>query len=409
MDAECLEFESFEFCVCPVNGINFVFTTFHAASCLVLRIFVSIVIKRIFKIVGIGMTQVMNKKKLMCGNEAIAEAAICAGMDCYFGYPITPQNEVTAYLSRRMPEEGRVFLQCESELAAINMIFGASVVGARTMTTSSSPGISLMQEGISYMVGCELPGVIVNIMRGGPGLGNISPSQADYFQATKGGGHGDYYMIVLAPSSVQETVDLTEMAFNLGDKYRNPVMLLGDGILGQMMEPVTFSHIKPKIYQKEWALTGCDRRGPQSIQSLYLKEGVLENHNVSLQKKFQEIKENETRCEVFVHPDDELIVVAYGSVARLCMAVVEKCKEEGMKIGIIRPISLWPFPEKEIHRFAKKNTTFFVVEMSHGQMIEDVKLAVNGKAPVEFYGRAGGAVFSFEEIYDEVKRVYNKE
>ena len=348
---------------------------------------------------------VSSDKKLMCGNEAIAEAAIQAGMNCYFGYPITPQNEVTAYLSARMPEEGRVFLQCESEVAAINMVYGASVVGARAMTTSSSPGVSLMQEGISYMAGCELPGVIVNIMRGGPGLGNIAPSQSDYFQATKGGGHGDYHMIVLAPSTVQEAIDLTQVAFDLADTYRNPVMILGDGLLGQMMEPVTFSHIQPRNINKDWALTGCLGRSPQSIQSLFLKEGVLETHNIELQKKFEKMKQ-EVQVEIRADIKDRMVIVAYGTVARLCEAVIEKCRKEGMSIGLVRPISLWPFPYKEIAQFAGEKTAFMAIEMSYGQMLEDVKLAVNGKSPVEFYGRAGGATFTFDEIYDEIVKIY---
>ncbi|MFC1668625.1 3-methyl-2-oxobutanoate dehydrogenase subunit VorB [Chlamydiota bacterium] len=350
-----------------------------------------------------------NKRQLlMCGNEAIAEAAIRAGMFCYFGYPITPQNEVTAYLSRRMVEEKRVFLQCESEIAAINMIFGASVVGKRTMTSSSSPGISLMQEGISYMVGCELPGVIVNIMRGGPGLGNIAPSQSDYFQATKGGGHGDYNIIVLAPSSVQEAINITQIAFDLSDEFRNPVMILGDGILGQMMEPVSFDGIKQQGFSKDWALTGAMRRPPQSIQSLYLKEGVLEEHNILLQKKFQRIAETQVRYESFVDEKDGLIIVAYGTVARLCLGVLERCRKEHMNVGFIRPITLWPFPSQVIETFANKGNPFFVVEMSYGQMVEDVRLANNGKSDVHFYGRAGGALFTVEEVFQEVKKVYKK-
>ncbi|MFN7171026.1 MAG: 3-methyl-2-oxobutanoate dehydrogenase subunit VorB, partial [Candidatus Omnitrophota bacterium] len=271
----------------------------------------------------------MKERILLCGNEAIGEGAIQAGCQFYAGYPITPQNELTAYMARRMNEEGRVFIQSESEISAINMVFGASLAGARAMTSSSSPGISLKQEGISYLVGCELPAVIINIMRGGPGLGNIAPSQADYFQATKGGGHGDYHTIVLAPSSVEEAFSLTFLAFDLADLYRNPVIILGDGVLGQMMEPVSqIQNSRPKVknYSKDWILNGCRGRNPRIIRSLLLGEGELEKHNQRLQKKFKEIKEKEVRFEALYLEDADFILVSYGTVSRICKAVVSNLR-----------------------------------------------------------------------------------
>jgi len=338
----------------------------------------------------------------MCGNEAIGEGAIQADCQFYAGYPITPQNELTAYMAKRMYEEKRIFIQSESELSAINMVFGASLAGARAMTSSSSPGISLKQEGISYLVGCELPAVIVNIMRGGPGLGNIAPSQADYFQATKGGGHGDYHTIVLAPSSVEEAFNLTMLAFDLADLYRNPVIVLGDGMLGQMMEPVNIemaTYKNKKINtDKDWALTGCRGRKPHVIRSLFLEEGVLEEHNKKLQKKFQEIKEKEVRFEGLCLEDAEFVLIAYGTVSRICKAVMNDLREKGKKIGLIRPITLWPFPERIIKGVAQRVKGILVVEMSAGQMLEDVRLAVEGACPVDFYGRMGGGVPTEEEI-----------
>jgi 2-oxoglutarate ferredoxin oxidoreductase subunit alpha len=340
---------------------------------------------------------------LMSGNEAVAEAAIRAGCRGYFGYPITPQNEIPAYMSWRMPEVGGAFIQAESELAAINMVFGASVTGVRAMTSSSSPGISLMQEGISYMAGCELPAVIVNVMRGGPGLGNIGPGQADYFQATKGGGHGDYHTIVLAPHIIPEVIEITELAFNLADKYRNPVMILIDGILGQMMEPVpVWGELKePPRTEKKWALTGAKNRNPKKICSLLLKDGELEEHNEDLQKKYNKITECESRVELYKTSDADFIITAYGISARLCKAVVDKFRENDIKFGLVRPVTLWPFPYKSIPLNAKK---VFVVELSCGQLVEDVRLAVKDRMPVEFYGRAGGVFFSVEEIYNNIKR-----
>jgi 2-oxoglutarate ferredoxin oxidoreductase subunit alpha len=342
----------------------------------------------------------------MCGNEALAEAAIIAGLDAYFGYPITPQNEVTAYMSRRMPEEGRVFVQSESELAAINMVFGASATGKRTMTSSSSPGISLMQEGISYLAGAELPAVVVNVMRGGPGLGNIAPAQADYFQSTRGGGHGDYRTIVLGPSSVQELVDCMMLAFDLADQYRMTVLVLADGILGQMMEPILLEK-KPgrKLPAKDWALTGAEGREQNIVRSLWLGDGVLEELNYKLQAKYREIEEKEVLCEQYKVEDADVVVVAYGVAARIVVSAVEQVREEGIKVGWIRPITLWPFPSEQINRVADELRIFLTVEMSCGQMVEDVKMAVAGKAPVVFYGRAGGAVPSVEEVVNQIRQL----
>jgi 2-oxoglutarate ferredoxin oxidoreductase subunit alpha len=339
----------------------------------------------------------------MTGNEALAEAAIIAGLDAYFGYPITPQNEIPAYMANRMPEEGRVFLQSESELAAINMVFGAAATGKRAMTSSSSPGVSLMQEGISYLAGAELPAVIVNIMRGGPGLGNISPSQGDYFQATRGGGHGDYRTIVLAPSSVQEMADHVPIAFDLADIYRMPVMILADGILGQMMEPIVLEK-KPKreLPAKEWALTGIKDREQNIVRSLYLGEGMIEELNYKLQAKYEQIAENETLFEEYEVEDADIVVVAYGAMARIVKSAVEKARQNGIKVGWIRPITLWPFPSEVISKAAKDLKVFLTVEMSLGQMVEDVKLAIEGKAPVVFYGRPGGGVPTVEQIYEKI-------
>jgi len=364
----------------------------------------------------------------MCGNEALAEAAIQAGCDAYFGYPITPQNEITAYMSLRMPQEGRVFVQSESELAAINMVYGASATGKRAMTSSSSPGISLMQEGISYLAGAELPAVIVNVMRGGPGLGNIAPSQGDYFQATRGGGHGDYRTIVLGPSSVQELVDCMPLAFDLADQYRMPVVVLADGILGQMMEPVVLPKMRDEgrgtrdehraskfrlLPPKDWALTGANGRAQNIVRSLWLQEGVLEELNYKLRDKYEQIQKNEVLCEQYGiddvdstgSPQAEIVVVAYGIAARIVRGAVDKAREEGIKVGWIRPITLWPFPTEQISRAAEEFRIFLTVEMSLGQMVEDVKLAVAGKAPVLFYGRPGGGVPTVDEILDKIKQL----
>lgn len=348
----------------------------------------------------------MTERVLVCGNEALAEAAVLAGCDAYFGYPITPQNEIIAYMSKRMPEEGRVFVQSESELAAINMVYGAAATGKRAMTSSSSPGISLMQEGISYLAGAELPAVVVNVMRGGPGLGNIAPSQGDYFQATRGGGHGDYRTIVLGPWSVQELVDCMPLAFDLADQYRMTVLILADGILGQMMEPVVLQK-KPRreLPAKDWALTGAKDRSQNIVRSLWLQEGVLEQLNYKLQAKYRQVQKNEVICEQYALEDAEIVVVAYGIAARIVRGAVNKARQEGIKAGWIRPVTLWPFPAEQISQAADEFRIFLVVEMSCGQMVEDVRLAVAGKTPVLFYGRPGGGVPTVEEILDKIRQM----
>ena len=349
------------------------------------------------------------KKVLICGNEAIGEAAIIAGCQFYAGYPITPQNELTAYMSRRMPQEKRIFVQSESEIAAINMVFGASAAGFRAMTTSSSPGISLKQEGISYLAGCQLPAVIVNIMRGGPGLGNIAPAQSDYFQATKGGGHGDYRSIVLAPATVQETFGLVALAFDLSDRYRTPAIILGDGMLGQMMEPATLPPAGRKqtriTASGDWALGGCKGRAARRICSLFLKEGALEKWNQDLKKKYDEIEKKEKRWEALHLDDAKIILIAYGTVSRICKAALIKARKKNLKVGLIRPVSLWPFPSEIINQAAKKAKAILVVEMSHGQMVEDVRLAVSGRCSVDFYGRSGGGIPDEGEILKRVKKL----
>jgi len=346
----------------------------------------------------------------MNGNSTIGEAAIRAGCQCYFGYPITPQNELTAYMSYRMDQKKRIFIQPESELAAINMVFGAAVCGARAMTSSSSPGISLKQEGISYIAGCRLPAVIVNVMRGGPGLGNIAPSQADYFQATKGGGHGDYHMIVLAPSTVQEAFDLTMNSFDLADKYRVPVMVLADGMLGQMMEPVklTPDSYKPKLIKKPWALTGAKGRKPQHIKSLYLKPGELEEFNWLLQDIYKKIYINESRSESLYCDDADLVIVAYGTTSRIARAAVKEQRKQNKKVGLFRPISLWPFPDKALRAKTKKAKNVLTIEMSTGQMVEDVKLSLGAKKKVSFYGRPGGSIPTEKEINQQILKYLKK-
>ncbi|MDD3982622.1 MAG: 3-methyl-2-oxobutanoate dehydrogenase subunit VorB [Candidatus Omnitrophota bacterium] len=343
------------------------------------------------------------KKILLSGNEAIAEGAIQAGCRFYAGYPITPQNELTAYMARRMPEAGGVFIQAESEIAAINMVMGAAASGIRAMTSSSSPGISLKQEGISYLAGAELPAVIVNMMRGGPGLGNILPSQSDYFQATKGGGHGDYHCLVLAPSRVQESFDTMFSAFSLADKYRVPAIILGDGMLGQVMEPFSvrvpaaFAAKKAANVSKPWALTGCAGREPNVVKSFYLRDGDLEDFNLRLQKKYAVMLKKEARYEGTMLKDADLVLVAYGTMARICSAVVRRLRKEGKKAGLIRPVTLWPFPVQAFLPKTSPARNFLVAEMSYGQMLEDVKLALDGRAQVNFIGRAGGG-FPLEEV-----------
>ncbi len=346
------------------------------------------------------------ERMFMTGNEAIAEAAIQAGCRHFFGYPITPQNEIPEYMSRRLPEVGGVYLQAESEIAAINMIFGAAGAGARVMTSSSGPGISLMQEGISYIVGAQLPCVIVNIMRGGPGLGGIQPSQSDYFQATKGGGHGDYHLLVLAPHTLQEAVSLTMEAFDLADRYRNPVMVLGDGYMGQMMEPVEFTKkAPPNLPAKDWALTGAEGRPPNVVKSLYLDPVVLEKHNLEINAKIQQIIKNEARVETYLTDDAEVVIAAYGTVARIAKTAIKNLREKGVKVGMIRPITAFPFPYETFHKMAEGIDEFLVVEMSLGQMVEDVKLGVCDKAHVHFYGRTGGMVPSYDEIIFQTEKL----
>ena len=344
----------------------------------------------------------------MKGNEVIAEAAIQAGCRFYAGYPITPQNEIPEYMSRRMPEVDGIFIQAESELAAINMVYGASAAGMRAMTSSSSPGISLKQETISYLAGAELPAVIVNMQRGGPGLGNISASQSDYFQAVKGGGHGDYKMLVYAPYSLQELWDLTMLAFDKADEYRTPVMILGDGIIGQMMEPFyPAPYNKPALPKKDWVLDGCKNREPRVIKSLYMGDGELEMRNYVLQDKYKEMKDKEVRSESYFAADCEVLVVAFGIVARIALSSVIRLRREGIKAGLFRPVTLFPFPEKELSMLAGESRRFVTVEMNAGQMVEDVKLSVNGKSEVSFYGRPGGTIITPEEIREKVLQVVN--
>jgi 2-oxoglutarate ferredoxin oxidoreductase subunit alpha len=351
-------------------------------------------------------------KLLIAGNEALAEAAVRAGCRRYFGYPITPQNEIPEYLSRRLPEVGGTFVQAESEIAAINMVYGAAAVGERAMTSSSSPGISLMQEALSFMAASELPAVIVNMQRGGPGLGNISPSQADYFQAVKGGGHGDYKLLVYAPSNLQEIVDLTVRAFEKADEYRNPVMILGDGVLGQMMEPVELPDIKPKKVDKPWALTGAKGRPGRVIRSLYMlpgEDGALERQNYKLKAKYERMAEHEVMFETMLIDDAEIVMVAFGTAARIAKTAMNLARAEGIKAGLIRPITLFPFPENIIAKIAERAERFLVVEMNMGQMVEDVRLAVNGKAPVSFYGRPGGAILTVEDILSAIQSSVGRE
>jgi 2-oxoglutarate ferredoxin oxidoreductase subunit alpha len=350
-----------------------------------------------------------NNKILISGNEAIAQGAIDAGCRFYAGYPITPQNELTAYMSEHMKQAGGVFIQAESEISAISMVYGASGCGFRAMTSSSSPGVSLKQEGISYIAAAQLPAVIVNMMRGGPGLGNIAPAQSDYFQATKGGGHGDFHCLVLAPSNVQEAYDLMSDAFDLADKYRNPVIILGDGMLGQVMEPLEAKSEKRKAkkFKKPWALTGCKGRPANVVKSFYMADGALEKFNLILQKKYRSMRQKEQRCAVSFISDAKLIIVAYGSMARIAEGAVNTLREQGKKVGLIRPVTLWPFPEKIFKQLTLKNKRlkFLAVEMSYGQMVEDVRLSVSGKASVEFLGRAGGGIPTEEEIIKKIKKI----
>ncbi|HLA24097.1 MAG TPA: 3-methyl-2-oxobutanoate dehydrogenase subunit VorB [bacterium] len=345
---------------------------------------------------------ITDARVLMKGNEAIAEAAIRAGLQAYFGYPITPQSEISEYMARRLPAAGGVFLQAESEVAAINMVYGAAGAGARVMTSTSSPGISLMQEGLSYLVGSELPCVVVNIMRGGPGLGNIAPSQADYFQATKSAGHGDGRNLVLAPSTIQEAADLTILAFDLADRYRNPVMILGDGYLGQMMEPVVFPDARAPRLVPTWATTGAAEGPVRLINSIYLEPDALEAHNLRLQEKYRRMRA-EVRVEAYKMDDAEIAVAAYGIAARVARSAVDRARAKGLRAGLLRPISVYPFPTEAFADAADRVRVFLTVELSAGEMVEDVRLAVEGRVPVRFYGRMGGAVPTPPELLGQIE------
>ena len=344
--------------------------------------------------------------RLMKGNEAMAEAAIQAGCDAYFGYPITPQSEVLEYLSREMPKHNRVVLQAESEVASINMLYGAAGAGFRAMTSSSSPGISLMQEGISYMAGAELPCLIVNVNRAGPGLGTIQPGQGDYFQSTKGGGHGDYRLIVLAPASVQEMADFVYLGFDLAEKYRNPVLMLSDGAIGQMMEKVQFPDYDRPSFDRSWATTGKPKtRSRNYITSLHILPEKMEQHNLRLQEKFETIKKNEVRYEEIKVEDAEYLFIAYGLSARICHKAMDLARAKGIKAGLFRPITLFPFPYDRLQELASQVKVMMSVELNTGQMVEDVRLAVAGKIPVAFYGRLGGMVPTPEEIVHQLETV----
>lgn len=348
----------------------------------------------------------MTEKVLMKGNEALAEAAIRAGCRFFFGYPITPQTELAAYMSKRMGKAGGVYLQAESEIAAINMVYGAAAAGKRAMTSSSSPGISLKAEGISYMAGADLPGVIINVQRGGPGLGGIQPSQSDYFQATRATGHGDFHLIVLAPSTVQEMTDYVYRAFDLADEYRMPVMILADGMLGQMMEPVVLPEAKAELPAKPWAVTG--HRGEREhnvVNSLYLKPEELEDTNIERFERYERIKAAEQRAEEYLVDDADIVVVAFGASSRIARSAVNKAREKGIKVGLIRPITLWPFPVNAISAAADRAKAILTVEMNMGQMVEDVRLAVCGRVPVEFFGRAGGIIPTPAETLAAIERI----
>ncbi len=350
------------------------------------------------------------ERVMMKGNEALAEGAIRAGCRFFFGYPITPQNEIPEYMARRMPEVNGVFLQAESEVSAINMVYGAGGAGARAMTSSSSPGISLKQEGISYIAGAEVPCVIVNVARGGPGLGGLTPSQSDYFQATKGGGHGDYHLIVFAPGTGQEMVDLIGLAFDKAEEYRNPTMILSDAIMGQMMEPVVLPEMRTEIKEKPWATTGKKGRVKTNlINSLGILDQDLERMNRKLQEKYARIEAEEVRYEADGTDDADLIVVAYGTTSRVVRSALSMLREEGNKVGLLRPITLWPFPKKIFGDLAAKGKRFLVVEMSSGQLVEDVILAVNDRSKVDFYGKLNGTIPTVREVYEKITSLLQKE
>ncbi len=345
----------------------------------------------------------MADKVLMKGNEAIAEAAIQAGCMHYFGYPITPQTEVAAYMAKRMPKIGGCFLQAESEVAAINMVYGVASTGKRVMTSSSSPGISLKSEGLSYLAGADLPALVVNVQRGGPGLGGIQPSQSDYFQATKGGGHGDFHMIVLAPSSVQEMADLTVKGFDLADKYRMTSMILADGTMGQMMEPVSLNYGEQKKYDKSWAVTGTQmKRAHNIINSLSLVPEELEKFNFARYEKYAKVEKNEVMYETYMTDDAEICIVAFGIAARVAKNAVVEARKMGIKAGLFRPITLWPFPKKQLDALADKVNAFVSVELSMGQMVEDIELSIHSKKPVHLVNRAGGMIPSPEQVIEKI-------
>jgi 2-oxoglutarate ferredoxin oxidoreductase subunit alpha len=348
----------------------------------------------------------MGERYLLRGNEVIAEAAIRAGCQCYFAYPITPQGELVEHMARHMPRLGRTFIQAESEVAAINMVYGAAAAGVRTMTSSSSPGISLKQEGISYIAGSNLPAVIVNVVRGGPGLGNIAPSQCDYFQAVKGGGHGDYHMIVLGPSTVPEAGELTMLAFELSDRYRTPVMILADGLLGQMMEPIELPEPVDvdRLPPKPWAATGARGRDPNIILSFDLSPENLKRMNLELQAKYAEIRKKEVRWEEMETSDADIVIAAYGTIARIAKTVVRMARSEGIRLGLFRPITLWPYPYEPLRALTGRTRTILTVEMSAGQMWEDVRLAVAERAATPLYGEMGGVVPTPKSILSEVKK-----
>lgn len=348
----------------------------------------------------------MSEKVLMKGNEALAESAIRAGCRFFFGYPITPQTELAAYMSKRMPKEGGTYLQAESEIAAINMVYGASAAGARVMTSSSSPGISLKTEGISYMIGADLPGVIINVQRGGPGLGGIQPSQSDYWQATRALGHGDGHAIVLAPSTVQEMADLAYLAFDLADRYRTPVMLLADGMLGQMMEPVVLPERKESLPEKPWATTGHGNARPHNVvNSLYLTADSLEKLNDERFERYETIKREEQRAESVMTEDAEIVLVAFGASARIARSAVVAARGKGIKAGLVRPVTLWPFPTEAIEAVIPTAKALLSVEMNMGQMVEDVRLVSSGRVPVEFYGRTGGVIPTPEEVLAKIEEI----
>lgn len=346
----------------------------------------------------------MAEKVLMKGNEALAEAAMRAGCRFFFGYPITPQTELAAYMSKRMPKVGGTYLQAESEVAAINMVYGAAAAGARAMTSSSSPGISLKGEGISYMAGADLPGVIINVQRGGPGLGGIQPSQADYWQATRALGHGDFRVVVYAPSTVQEMADLAFTAFDVADEYRTPVMILADGMLGQMMEPVLMPEPRDERIEKPWATTGHKhRRAHNVVNSLYLTADELERLNVERYERYAAIERDEQRAETFLVDDADVVVVAFGASARVARSAVVEARARGVKAGLIRPITLWPFPVDALEAAVPTARAFLSVEMNMGQMVDDVRLVVAGRRPVEFFGRTGGVIPTPVEVLDRIE------